>query len=189
MVRLGPDASTLAPGGTFEDALPVARGLAGFAPGLLGFSVYLFVLRAFYATQDTRRPFWINSGENVANIVLAVALAGPFALIGLTSAYSIAYLASAVVALAVLLRRLPAGFDLRGFVTTLVRCLAAGALMAAVVVGVVLATTSADPDLLPLGIGLAVPAGAVAYLAVAVALGVARDAGLAGRLPGRLGRT
>ena len=103
------------PAAPSRTASPWPEALAGFAPGLLGFSVYLFVLRAFYAVQDTRRPFWINSGENLANIVFAVALAVPFGLIGLTSAYSIAYLAAAVVALLVLLRHLPAGFDLRGF--------------------------------------------------------------------------
>ena len=38
------------------------------------FSAYLFMLRGFYAHQDTRTPFLINVGENVLNIVLAFAL-------------------------------------------------------------------------------------------------------------------
>ena len=37
-----------------------SRALAGFAIGLIGFSIYLFALRGFYAHQDTRTPFVIN---------------------------------------------------------------------------------------------------------------------------------
>lgn len=186
VIRLGPDATVLQPGGTLAEAVPVARALAGFAPGLLGFSVYLFVLRGFYALQDTRRPFWINGAENLINIVVAVALSVPFGLVGLTSAYSTAYLVAAAVALAVLLRRLPAGFDLRGFLTTLGRCLGAAALMAAAVVAVVVGATSIDPDALVVAVGVAVPIGGLVYVAAAVALGVVHDAGLAGRLPARV---
>ena len=51
-----------------------ADALGGFALGLVGFSIYLFVMRGFYAHQDTRTPFFINVGENVVNIVLAVVL-------------------------------------------------------------------------------------------------------------------
>ena len=43
-----------------------AGALAGFSLGLVGFSVYLFVLRGFYAHQDTRTPFVINLVENAA---------------------------------------------------------------------------------------------------------------------------
>ncbi|WCO68882.1 murein biosynthesis integral membrane protein MurJ [Iamia majanohamensis] len=188
VVQLGPESSPLGPGGTFNDAIPVARSLAGFAPGLLGFSVYLFILRAFYAVQDTRRPFWINSGENLTNILFAVVLVAPFGLIGLTSAYSVAYLLASALALAVLLRRLPPGFDLGGFVRTLGGCLAAGALMAAAVAGTVVGLSALDPDLLPLWVAAAVPVGGIVYLGAAIALGVADDAGLRRRLPGPLGR-
>ena len=54
--------------------LPVAGILGGFALGLIGFSMYLFVLRGFYALQDTRTPFLVNCVENALNIVLAVIL-------------------------------------------------------------------------------------------------------------------
>ncbi|HEX7132804.1 MAG TPA: lipid II flippase MurJ, partial [Iamia sp.] len=189
VVRLGPDAEWFRPERGLGEAVPVAQALAGFAPGLLGFSVYLFVLRAFYATQDTKRPFWINAAENVVNIVLAVLLTIPFSLItGLTAAYSAAYLTAAVLAIAVLLRRLPPGFDVRGFVVTLGRCLAAAALMAAAVAAVVVGLTSIDPDLLAAGLALGVVVGAVAYVVAALVLGVVREAGLDRRLPGPLGR-
>jgi putative peptidoglycan lipid II flippase len=189
VVRLGPDAELFRPERGLGEAVPVAQALAGFAPGLLGFSVYLFVLRAFYATQDTKRPFWINGIENLVNIVLAVGLTIPFSLItGLTVAYSIAYLSAAALAIAVLLRRMPPGFDLRGFVGSLLRCLVAGGLMAAAVVAEVVALTSIDPDLLAVALVIGVVVGAVVYIVAALALGVVRDAGLARRLPGPLGR-
>lgn len=189
VVRLGPDAEWFRPERGLGEAVPVAQALAGFAPGLLGFSVYLFVLRAFYATQDTKRPFWINAVENLINIVMGVLLIIPFSRItGLTAAYSIAYIAAAVLAMVVLLRRMPPGFDIRGFTATLVRCLTAAALMAAAVAAVVVGLTAVDPDLLAAGLGIGVLVGAVVYLVAALALGVVRDAGLARRLPGPLGR-
>ena len=60
------------------DADNTARALGGFALGLVGFSVYLFVLRGFYAHQDTRTPFVINVVQNVLNIVLAFVLVGRY---------------------------------------------------------------------------------------------------------------
>ncbi len=183
---IGPDAGAFQRS-PLDEMLPVADALAGFAPGLIGFSVYLFVLRGFYALQDTRRPFWINGAENVVNIVAAVALL-PFGLVGLTSAFSVAYLVGAVLAIAVLLRSIPKGFDLRGFLSTLARCLVAAALMAAVVAAVVRGLTAGDADRLLPAVAAAVVAGGLAYAVAAVFLGVTRDAGLAGRLPGPLRR-
>ncbi|QYG93490.1 hypothetical protein HC251_14360 [Iamia sp. SCSIO 61187] len=189
VATLGPDTAAFGPDGRFAEAVPVARALAGFAPGLLGFSVYLFVLRAFYATQDTRRPFWINAVENVVNVVAAVVLIIPLPLLtGLTVGYSIAYVSAAALAIVVLLRRLPPGFDIRGFVATLVRCLLAAAVMAAVVAGVVVGLTEVDDGLLAPSLLVGVGVGAVAYALAALALGVVRDAGLARRLPGPLAR-
>jgi len=177
--------STTYAGGPGED---IATALSGFAPGLLGFSVYLFVLRGFYAVQDTRRPFWINAVENLLNVVAAVAVGLPFGLLGLTSAYSFAYLAAAALALAVLLRRLPAGFDLAGFVRTLLRCLAAAAVMAGAVVAAVLAVVALDRQRIDVALGVGVVVGGGTYLVAALVLGVVADAGLAGRLPGPLHR-
>ncbi len=163
--------------------------MVGFAPGLLGFSVYLFVLRGFYAVQDTRRPFWINLGENAINVVGALVLTAVTGLlIGLTAAYSVAYLLAAVVALVVLLRHLPPGFDVQGLVRTVGRTLAACGAMALAVVVVVVPLVGVDGDLLPYALVAAVPVGGVVYVLTALALGVGRDAGLAGRLPGPLGR-
>src|SRR5207248_7483039 len=43
-----------------QSFLPTADVLANFAVGLLGFSMYLFILRGFYALHDTRTPFFLN---------------------------------------------------------------------------------------------------------------------------------
>lgn len=90
--------------GNFTDsaAINTARALSGLALGLAGFSVYLFVLRGFYARNDTRTPFFINLVENALNIVFAVALVDRFGVFGLGIAFSIAYIVSAVIALVVL---------------------------------------------------------------------------------------
>ena len=79
-----------------------ARALMGFSLGLVGFSVFLFVLRGFYAHEDTRTPFVLNLIESVLNIVLAVVFVRHFGVLGLGLAFAVAYLISAVLALAVL---------------------------------------------------------------------------------------
>ncbi len=89
----------------------VAPALVAFAPGIIGFSVYLFAIRGFYALSDTRTPFLLNLGENVANVV--VALIAWYAVsrtaAALAAGYSIAYLLAAVVAVAALRRRVGPG--------------------------------------------------------------------------------
>jgi putative peptidoglycan lipid II flippase len=84
------------------NAANTSRALAGLALGLTAFSVYLFVMRGFYAHQDTRTPFVINLVENLINIALAVVLVGRWGVLGLGLAYTIAYLVSSVWALQVM---------------------------------------------------------------------------------------
>ena len=79
-----------------------ARALAGLALGLVGYSVYLFALRGFYAHQDTRTPFVINCFQNVLNIILAFALSPAFDVLGLGIAFSVSYVIAAIAALYVL---------------------------------------------------------------------------------------
>ncbi len=67
---------------TAADAELTSRALAGFAVGLLGFSIYLFVLRGFYAHQDTRTPFVINVFECVLNVVLAIVFVDRWGVLG-----------------------------------------------------------------------------------------------------------
>jgi putative peptidoglycan lipid II flippase len=122
-----------------------ARALSGLALGLTGFSVYLFVLRGFYAKQNTRTPFLINLIENLINIVLAIVLVDRFDVLGLGIAFSIAYVISAVVATVVLASK-NQSIDLRSLAIDLIRITVAGVVMAiAVRVGTNAVSSAVEP--------------------------------------------
>ncbi|HUI47583.1 MAG TPA: murein biosynthesis integral membrane protein MurJ [Acidimicrobiia bacterium] len=91
---------------TAHDAMITADTLQAFALSLVPFSVYLYVMRAFYALQDTRTPFFLNAIENALNILLALALFPRLGVQGLALAWSGAYFVAAVGALVVLRRRI-----------------------------------------------------------------------------------
>ncbi len=110
-------------------ALSTSRALAGFSLGLAGFSVYLFVLRGFYAHGDARTPFTINLFENAINIGLAVVLVDRYGVLGLAASFAIAYWVSALIALQVLSFKVP-GFPVRDTLASMVRMLLAGVVMA-----------------------------------------------------------
>ncbi len=82
-----------------------ASMLVPFALGLFFFSAYLFVLRGFYALEDTRTPFLVNVVENLVNVVLAVVLVRRFGPTGLAASYAMAYAFASVLAFGVLARR------------------------------------------------------------------------------------
>ena len=69
--------------------------------------ILLFVLRGFYAHQDTRTPFVINLFECALNIVLAFALVGRYGILGLGLAFAISYVVSALWSLQVLSYKVP----------------------------------------------------------------------------------
>jgi putative peptidoglycan lipid II flippase len=115
-----------------EAAANTGRALAGFSVGLLGFSLYIFALRGFYAHHDTRTPFIVNLLENVLNVVLAVVLVDRHGVLGLGLAFGIAYLISAVVAV-VLLWKMHSAVIWPSFLSVLVRATIAGAACGATV--------------------------------------------------------
>ena len=116
---------------TAANADNAARALGGFALGLVGFSLYLFVLRGFYAHQDTRTPFVINVVQNVLNIALAVVLVGRYDVGGLGAALAISYVVCAAWALQVLTYKVP-GFPLGEVFASLWRMALAGVIAAEV---------------------------------------------------------
>ncbi len=151
------------------DALNTSRALAGLSIGLVGFSVYLFVLRGFYAHQDTRTPFVLNVGENLLNIMFAFLFVGRWGVLGLGLAYAFAYLLSSIWALTVLRDKVP-GFALRPILDSLWRMLLAAVLMAEAIWFV---TRNVDDDTGLAALGQIVVGGlvgAVVYLAAIVAL-------------------
>jgi putative peptidoglycan lipid II flippase len=173
--------SGLIGGGT--DAVGIAQILSAFALGLIGFSAYLFVLRGFYALGDTRTPFLLNCGENAVNIVVAVALVGRYGVEGLAWSYAVAYCVAAVVALAVLLRRMP-GFDLRSLVDSYLRLAAAATVMGVAVAGVMALAGDASSTAVIAGAVAAIVVGAAVYGATVFGLGVPQAAGVRrGRMP------
>lgn len=109
-----------------------ARALSGLALGLTGFSVYLFVLRGFYAQHNTRTPFFINLVENAINIVLAIVLVDRFDVLGLGIAFAIAYVVSAIIAIIVLASS-NHSMHLDGLVLDVLRIIVAGLVMAVAV--------------------------------------------------------
>jgi putative peptidoglycan lipid II flippase len=106
-----------------------SRALAGLAIGLTAFSIYLFVMRGFYAHHDTRTPFMLNVFENIINIVLAVVLIERWGVLGLGLAYAISYVIASLWALQVMSYKVT-GFSLRSVLGGLWRPALAAVLMA-----------------------------------------------------------
>lgn len=163
-----------------EAADLVADNLALFGVGLLGYSIYLFTLRGFYALRDTRTPFFLNLGENVLNVVLALALEPMMGVPGLALAYGLAYTVAGVAALAVLRARV-GRLDLNRTLRSLARIGVACAVMA-----VAVAVAQRSVGVWPIAQTIAgVTAGAVAFAAAAVVLRVEEVAALRRRLLSR----
>jgi putative peptidoglycan lipid II flippase len=154
---------------TAEDADAAQRALAGLALGLGAFSIYMFLLRGFYAHKDTKTPFKINVVENAINIVLAVILVDRYGVLGLGLAYALAYMISSLWAMQILSYKVP-GFAVRPLLSSIARMALAAVLMAEAVWFVtrfVGANTGTDA-VLRLAVGTVV--GIVVYLAALVAL-------------------
>ena len=169
--------------GNFDerDALVTSRALAGFAIGLVGFSVYLFLLRGFYAHDDAKTPFTINLFENVINIVLAFVLVDEYGVLGLGLAFAVAYLLSAVWALQVMSYKVR-GFPVRALLGALGTMFVAALVMAEIVwvVGRAVGGNTGVEALLRVTVaGLA---GLVAYVVVLAILRVPELDQLRGRL-------
>jgi putative peptidoglycan lipid II flippase len=168
------------------DVIAVGDTLSAFAIGLIGFSVYLFVLRAFYARQDTRTPFLLNCLENAINIVFAVVLVGRFGVEGLAIAYAIAYCVSAVISTGVLVRRLQ-NFDVPALLSSLGRVALAATAMGVLVMVVGRGITGGSPSSVGVAVVVAVLVGIVAYAGLAWILRLPQETGLLagrGRDPG-----
>jgi putative peptidoglycan lipid II flippase len=82
----------------FSEIASTDATLRGFGVGLVAFSAYLFLMRGFYAMQDTRTPFFVNLVQNGINVVLALVLGLRYDAPGLAWAFSLSYLVAAVIA-------------------------------------------------------------------------------------------
>jgi putative peptidoglycan lipid II flippase len=153
------------------DARVTADVVQALAVGLVPFSVYLYLLRGFYATTDTRTPFLVNAVENAANVALALALFPALGVPGLGLAYAGAYVVAAVLALAALRRRI-GGVPGERFGATLAGAGAGAVALAAVAAPLAGAIGSGTPARALGAVAAGGAAGALAYAAVLGALKV-----------------
>ena len=150
----------------------VASVLRYFVLGLVPFSMFQLLLRAFYATQDTRTPFLINCAAVVINVAANVILFEVMGVQGLAAGHAIGY-GFGVVAQGLILSRRIGGLDMERFWTTAIKVAGASAGMGIAVWAAysaaehVMATDTltgqASTVLAPVGVGI-IAYGLLAYL-------------------------
>jgi putative peptidoglycan lipid II flippase len=119
--------------GNFDatDTQAVSGLLVVYAAGLLGYSVYFFLVRAFYSRQNTKTPAVLNVAIFLLYAVLAYGLSRVLGVTGVVLALSIAYAVLAILSLAATRREI-GRIDGRRLVRSLLKILAAGTVMYAV---------------------------------------------------------
>ena len=100
--------------------------------GLVQFSLFQMLVRAFYSMQDTKVPFVINCGVIALNLAINVPMFAALGAKGLAAGHAAAYSLGAGVQMWILSRR-TGGLDARRLVRSVARALAASAVMGAVV--------------------------------------------------------
>jgi putative peptidoglycan lipid II flippase len=146
--------------------VPTATSLAMLSLGIPGFCVFLYAIRVLQSVQDLRAAFWLYVLENGINIVLALALAGPFGVRGVALSISIAYTVAAFVAMAHLRRRVKglAGVTVSRHLSHVL--LATAVLVAAAVIGSDFSASESVAGLL-VRVGVGAVVGAAAYVVAA----------------------
>jgi putative peptidoglycan lipid II flippase len=110
------------------DTQTVSGLLVIYAAGLLGYSVYFFLVRAFYSRQNTKTPALLNVAIFVIYAGLAYGLSRVLGVSGVVLALSIAYAALAALGLAATRREI-GQIEGRRLVRTVLKILAAGTVM------------------------------------------------------------
>src|ERR687889_919152 len=116
--------------GNFDagDTETVSGLLVVYAAGLLGYSVYFFLVRAFYSRQNTKTPALLNVAIFVLYAGLAYGLSRVLEVTGVVLALSIAYAVLAALSLAATRREIGL-IDGRRLLRSLLKILVAGVLM------------------------------------------------------------
>ncbi|WP_399088398.1 murein biosynthesis integral membrane protein MurJ [Streptomyces sp. BBFR2] len=124
--------------GSSGAGVPMGYMLMAFGVGLIPFSVQYVILRAFYAYEDTRTPFYntvivaaVNAAASAACFLI---LPARWAVIGMAAAYGIAYMIGVVVAWRRLGKRMNGDLDSARIVRTYAR-LAGASIPATVIAG------------------------------------------------------
>jgi putative peptidoglycan lipid II flippase len=156
---------------TPEDTEAVAGLLVAYSVGLLAYSVYFLLVRAFYSRQNTRTPALLNVGVFLLYAALAYGLSNMVGVTGLALALTGTSTVFAILGL-VATRRDVGHIGGRRLLRSLARSLAAGAAMYGVAwIGTILlgvGTNSLDRVIILTVVG---SASLAAYLGVAFLLG------------------
>ncbi|MCL2701550.1 MAG: murein biosynthesis integral membrane protein MurJ [Phycisphaerae bacterium] len=177
-----------------EDVLATAFILQTYAVGMWAYCTYQIIVRAFYATKDTRTPLILSCVLQVVQLGLAFSLvwvgwlnAGAFGV-----ATAVTFTINTVL-LGVFLRRRLGRLGGRSMAVSAVRSLVATAAMAGVLHGMLAllesqGITGATRGQCGLIVAIAVPAGGLTFIAVAAALRAPELGELAGPILQRLRR-
>ena len=153
-----------------QDTGAVSTLLVAYSVGLLGYSAYFFLVRAFYSRQNTMTPALLNVVIFLLYAALAYTLSRVVGVVGVVLALSIAYAVLAVLGL-VATRREIKRIDGRRLLISTAKVLTAGTVMYAVAWGgTVLLGTGSDAAGRVLILAVVGSASLAAYLAVAYAL-------------------
>ncbi len=88
------------------DTRLLAQVLSAYSLGLLSFTIYLFLNRAFYSLQDTRTPLALNFTGNLTNSVFNLLVVSRLGVPGLALGHALAYTVIAALSLALIKRRM-----------------------------------------------------------------------------------
>jgi putative peptidoglycan lipid II flippase len=118
--------------------------LVAYAVGLLGYSVYFYLVRAFYSRQNTKTPAALNVVIFLLYAALAYGLSRIWGVTGIVSGLAVAYSVLAVLSLAAM-RRETGRLDGRRLAGSSLKALVSGtAMYAAARVGTTLVGTGSD---------------------------------------------
>jgi len=157
------------------DTAQIAAALQGFALGLVFFSTFQLVTRAFYAMQDSRTPALVNMAAAIVNIAVDLFLVLGFhvGVRGLALGHATSYLFSTLLGLWILRRRLE-GIDGTRILSMLARVLpaaiASGLAAWSVAVGIAHTTGATTSPAAVLQVVAGVGAGLLVYVGATLIL-------------------
>ena len=108
--------------------------LRWFVVGLVQFSIFQLLVRAFYALQDAKTPFVANCLVVLCNIALAIPMFSAWGVAGIAAAQAVANTVGMLVLGAVMTKRL-SGLELSGILSSAGRVCLATAVMGAALFG------------------------------------------------------
>jgi putative peptidoglycan lipid II flippase len=159
--------------GNFDagDTRIVAGLLVVYAAGLLGYSVYFYLVRAFYSRQNTKTPAVLNVVIFLLYAALAYGLSQIWGLVGVVLGLAAAYSVLAILSLAAM-RREAGRLDGRRLANSFLKVIVSGAAMyAAATIGTALFGTGSGFTERLLIVAAVGGSSFIVYLGVAFLLG------------------